>query len=235
MLGHDHALSGAVAFAGLAPLVVPLTLPQLIAGFALTAGAALLPDFDEPGSTISRDAGFVGMGFAHVVRFVARGHRRGTHCLPGVAVFTAIAAGAVYVSDSGIGRVWLGAWLALMITAGLHVVPGLRRHARDVAGVAAAVGMCFFWRADLALVPACVLLGVVVHLIGDMSTHGGCPLLWPFSEHRFHDSPVLFTTGKFFESAVVTPVLTLALAAAVAWDTGLVGYLAAHTSGHLAR
>jgi len=88
---------------------------------------------------------------------------------------------------------------------------------------------------DLAFAPACVLLGVVAHILGDMATHGGCPLLWPFSERDFHDTPIAFTTGKFFESAVVTPVLVVALAAAVAWDAGLAGYLAVHTSGHLAR
>jgi membrane-bound metal-dependent hydrolase YbcI (DUF457 family) len=84
-------------------------------------------------------------------------------------------------------------------------------------------------------VPACVLLGVLAHLAGDLATHGGCPLLWPFSDRSFHDTPWAFTTGKFFESRVVSPALTAGLGLVLAWDTGTVGWVAAHTSGHLAR
>lgn len=51
MLGKDHALSGGVAFPVTAPFAAHLTAEQLAAGTVLTAGAALLPDLDEPGST----------------------------------------------------------------------------------------------------------------------------------------------------------------------------------------
>ena len=231
MMGRDHALSGAVAFVALAPLAAHVTAPELALGTALTAGAALLPDLDEPGSTISRGAGFLTMGFAHVVRWAARGHRQGTHSLLGAAVFTVLAVLGVVTAP---GRILLLAFLALMISCALRVSRAVRGHLPDVAGLAVAAGL-YFGHVDLAFAPACVLLGVISHVLGDMATHGGCPLLWPISGRDFHDTPFAFTTGKFFESAVVTPVLALALAAAVAWDTGIVGYLAVHTSGHLAR
>ena len=49
MLGRDHALTGALAFAAAAPLL-HVTGVNLAAGIALTAGAGLLPDIDEPGA-----------------------------------------------------------------------------------------------------------------------------------------------------------------------------------------
>jgi hypothetical protein len=56
MLGHDHALSGALAFVAVAPLL-PVSGTQLAVAATLTAGARILPDLDEPGSTIARTFG----------------------------------------------------------------------------------------------------------------------------------------------------------------------------------
>ena len=53
MLGRDHALSGAVVFAALAPSL-HVTAAHLAAGVVLAAGAGVLPDIDHPDSTISR-------------------------------------------------------------------------------------------------------------------------------------------------------------------------------------
>src|SRR6516164_1795694 len=82
MLGHDHALSGALAFAAVAPLL-PVTGTQLAVAAALTAGAEILPDLDEPGSTIARTFGFLTGGFAWIVHQLSGGHRKGTHSLLG--------------------------------------------------------------------------------------------------------------------------------------------------------
>ena len=46
MLGHDHALSGALAFAAVAPLL-PVTGVHLAVAAVLTAGTGILPDLDE--------------------------------------------------------------------------------------------------------------------------------------------------------------------------------------------
>jgi LexA-binding, inner membrane-associated putative hydrolase len=63
MLGHDHALSGALAFAAVAPLL-HVSGVHLAASIALTAGAGVFPDIDEPGSTIARTFGFLTGAFA---------------------------------------------------------------------------------------------------------------------------------------------------------------------------
>ena len=88
MLGHDHALSGALAFAAVAPMLhVSGTQPAV--GTALTAGAGVLPDIDEPGSTIARTFGFLTGAFAWIVHLISGGHRKGTHSLLGIALLTA--------------------------------------------------------------------------------------------------------------------------------------------------
>lgn len=209
------------------PLALHLTTAQLLTGVVLTGGAALLPDFDEKGSTIAREAGFLGRGFARVVRWAARGHRKGTHSLLGAILFTLSAWGAVYVSDSLIGKAWLALWLALLITGALQALPLVRGHVPDIAGIGAAIGLTF-WHEGLTLVPVCVGLGVLVHIAGDMLTIHGCPLLWPFWKRDFHDSPLPFSTGKFTEHYLIGPALILGLLVALACDTGTASFVLAH-------
>src|SRR5262249_62228368 len=84
MLGHDHALSGALAFVAVAPLL-PVSGTQLAVAAALTAGAGILPDLDEPGSTIARTFGFLTGSFAWIVHQLSGGHPKGTHSLLRVA------------------------------------------------------------------------------------------------------------------------------------------------------
>jgi len=92
MLGRDHALSGATAWAGLcAAGAVTHPLAQLGGGVACAA-AALLPDLDSVGSTAARSMGGLSRGVAYVVRGCSGGHRHGTHSLLGGAVFPAAAA-----------------------------------------------------------------------------------------------------------------------------------------------
>jgi hypothetical protein len=77
MLGHDHALSGALAFAAVAPWL-PVSGIQLAVAATLTAGAGILPDLDEPGSTIARTFGFLTGAFAWIVHRLSGGHRKHT-------------------------------------------------------------------------------------------------------------------------------------------------------------
>src|SRR6201994_288382 len=100
MMGRDHALSGAFAFAALAPLL-HVSEAHLAAGVVLTAGAGVLPDIDHPDSTISRSFGFLTEWFTWVVDRISGGHRHGTHSLIGIAAFTAgaYAAGLYQLSE----------------------------------------------------------------------------------------------------------------------------------------
>jgi hypothetical protein len=159
MLGHDHALSGALAFAAVAPLV-HVTGVQLAAGIALTAGAGVLPDLDEPGSTIARTFGFLTGGFSWIVHKISGGHRKGTHSLLGVALMTLAAIGAgswqagVRMTGPHPGPWWhlvpVGLILALLFSAAFRAL-NIGGHHGDAFGIALA--SLVIWKGwDLALV-----------------------------------------------------------------------------------
>lgn len=197
MLARDHALSGALAFAAAAPLL-HVTGVGLLAGAVFAAGAATLPDIDEPGSTISRSFGFLTGAFAWLVHKASGGHRKGTHSALGIAVFTAAWA-AVAASAHLAGKIVSGVMLGLVLAAGLRALRVAGHHGDALALAAAAAAI--YWHAGLALVPARVAFGTAAHIAGDELTHGGCPLAWPFSGHEFHllALPLRFTTGRFAE------------------------------------
>src|SRR3984957_3885242 len=162
MLGRDHALSGAVVFAALAPSL-HVTVAHLAAGVVLTAGAGVLPDIDHPDSTISRSFGFLTEWFAWLVDRVSGGHRHGTHSLVGIAVFTATAWAANAWRDSS--PVWrarqvpfgylygrpLSPWhllpeillLALLYSAGLRALR-IGGHHGDLLGILLAAATTWF-------------------------------------------------------------------------------------------
>jgi membrane-bound metal-dependent hydrolase YbcI (DUF457 family) len=101
-----------------APLL-HVTAPGLLAGLVLTAGAGVLPDIDEPGSTIARSYGFLTETFAWIVHHLSGGHRKGTHSVIGVLVFTAGAWAAVHFDHSLAGKIALGVFLSLLLSAAL--------------------------------------------------------------------------------------------------------------------
>jgi membrane-bound metal-dependent hydrolase YbcI (DUF457 family) len=231
MLGRDHALSGAVAFAGVAPLL-HVSGAQLGAAVALTAGAGVLPDLDEPGSTIARTFGFLTGMFAWIVHKISGGHRKGTHSLLGIGLLTAgcWAAGLWQRSAWGAGGRLVLPWhlvpagliLGLLFASGLRALR-IGGHFADLAGMALAA--LVIWKGwDLVLVTissrhvpilaVCIALGMLAHLAGDMCTHDGCPLLYPVSSHEFGLLPerIRITTHKLAEHWVVTPLLLAGLA-----------------------
>jgi membrane-bound metal-dependent hydrolase YbcI (DUF457 family) len=209
MLGRDHALSGAFAFAALGP-TLHVTGSHLAAGVLLTAGAGVLPDIDHPDSTIARCFGFLTQAFAWVVARISGGHRHGTHSLVGITA-------ALY--------------LALLYSAALRALH-VGGHHGDLLGIGGAILTCYtgfdLFRIDLGHwhVPMLALatgLGCAAHIAGDELTHGGCPIFWPVSEHEFHlvPRPLQFTTAKIGENWIVFPLLSGALVLAV-W----------HAAGH---
>ena len=247
MLGRDHALSGAVAFAGVAPLI-HVSGVHLAAGMAITAGAGVLPDFDEPGSTIARTFGFLTGAFAWLIHALSGGHRKGTHSLLGIGLLTAGAAAAAswqktaWAANGQLVHPWhlvpAGVVLALLLSAGLRALH-LGGHFGDVIGIALAA--LVVWKSwDLGQVTArhwpmlalCTVLGMVAHVAGDMCTHDGCPLLYPASQQDFGllPEPVRITTNKLAEHWVVTPLLLAGLGYFLWKDAGPAltahGYLA---------
>ena len=248
MLGHDHALSGALAFAAVAPLL-PVTGTHLVVAAALTAGTGILPDLDEPGSTIARTFGFLTGAFAWIVHTISGGHRKGTHSLLGVAIMTLAAYGAGQWQDSahvsaGHTQLWwhlipAGFLLALLFSAGLRALY-IGGHHADLFGLAlAALVLWQGWDLEkvtpwhVSVLAVCVPLGMLAHIAGDMLTHDGCPLLYPLSRYDFGllPEPMRITTNKLAERWVISPLLLIALAYFLWRDLGSHQLIANH---HLA-
>lgn len=216
-----------MAFAAVGPLL-HVTGWHLAAGAALTAGAGVLPDIDEPGSTIARTFGFLTGAFAWIVHTLSGGHRKGTHSLLGIALLTvgAFAAGQWQAGVPHHSFSWhlvpAGLVLALLFSAGFRALR-IGGHFGDALGLALA-GFVLWqgWDLDLvtidgrrlALLGVSAAVGMLAHVAGDMCTHDGCPLLYPVSRHEFGLLPeaVRITTNKLAEHWVVTPLLLLALA-----------------------
>lgn len=299
MMGVTHATQGALAFAVAVPLLAPigvhLDAGQVILGTLLTAGAAVLPDIDHPGSGISRTFGPITRPFAWWIEKVSGGHRNGTHSFLGVAIvtFLAFTMTGLYVGDfwmaltgpaiatmltaAGYGvaaadtskgkgkpaykKAWhgpaallnlgavafallisvlllrwlagalvLGALVTLVMAAAVRVLK-IKGQWDDIAPIPAAVLLVFPHvhvgtvhfaspiHISLTVVPWTVLLGTLVHIAGDMCTHGGCPLGWPWSQTYF--GPRLFTTNSWTERVPVRIGCVAALVAALAWNATL--------------
>ncbi len=224
-LGHTHALSGAMAGLGvglyathLAHLAhvhvhVPSTSAELLLFTGLTAGAAVLPDIDHPNSTLAHCFGLLTKSFAWLIGKISGGHRHLTHAILGVAGFTFLAWLAVkYSRDIG-AKVGLAIFLALIIAGGLYAF-GVRGHVADVIAIGAAIALVVTGT-GLALIALAVGVGCVTHVVGDMLTEEGCPLLYPLAGWRFRllPRPLAFTTGTRPELWVLDP----ALAAGLGW------------------
>ena len=211
MLGHSHALSGAVT--GIATgIFLHLPVPQVAALAGFTAGMALLPDLDKCGSSPARCLGFLSEAIAWVAGRISGGHRHATHSVLGVAVFTALAWASCQFRHDWAGKAGLALLLTLSAAAALEALRIARGHAADF--IAIAIAAVEVWSGfGLRLIPLAVLIGCSTHIAGDMLTDSGCMLSFPLSKHRFHllPEPLAFTTGTRPEILIVDPILTIAL------------------------
>lgn len=213
MLGHSHSLSGLAtgAAAGEFALHLPVTGTLTLAG--LTAGMALVPDLDSVGGCAARSLGFASEAVAYVIRFVSGGHRHATHSFLGIGVFTGLAYLACAFRSDVAGKAGLALLITLAVSAGIEALHLTDGHTADVAGIAAAAAVV--WAGyGLTLIPLTVLIGTTAHVVGDMLTQSGCPLLFPVSQYRFKwwPRPLAFITGTKPELWGVDPALTITVA-----------------------
>ncbi|GAA3150079.1 metal-dependent hydrolase [Kribbella aluminosa] len=219
-----------------APLVGLTSVAEVVPFAAATAGYTLLPDLDHPGASASRLLGPVTRlvsgavrAFSGVLYNLTKGprdedgtgkHRHATHTLVAAVLLGFLAAGlgdrgkwavlAVAVTGLVLAADALGDWivLAVLAAAGWSVVgagPGSAAADAVQAGLTQIGG----W------IGAAVGVGMFVHCLGDSLTRSGCPWLWPLPirgetwyEIRL-PRPLRFSTGHWFEHAVIVPVLTI--------------------------
>lgn len=192
MMGGHHAISGAAAWVAVTSTVPftlglhPLPVASVVFGALVTAGAALLPDVDHRSATIARSGGVFTWSLSAVAGAASGGHRHGLHSILAVGGFTAFAAA-------------LGRWEAVVPMLGLIPAGSALLLLALVAFSSKALdltngGMLALWLSSAALgavvlvrapeqlewLPTSVMVGVVVHLAGDLITTAGVPLLWPW-------------------------------------------------------
>ncbi|MBF0722157.1 metal-dependent hydrolase [Sanguibacter inulinus] len=206
MMGASHAVSGAAAWVALtstAPIALgthPLEPQGVILGALVTAGAALLPDADHHSATIARSGGFLTRGLAGAAGAASGGHRHGLHtalAAVGAALLTGFA-DRLTATVPLLGTIPLGSalvLLALVAFANKALDLGRSGVVNLWAGAALVTVAVLAWAPEqLEWLPQAVLVGFVVHLVGDLVTTGGLPLLWPFlvkPPRRLRKAPVL--------------------------------------------
>lgn len=193
MMGITHATSGAAAWVAVtsalpvvASGVYPLDPVGVLAGAAVCAGAALLPDADHHSATIAQSVPVLGRLATGAIGELSGGHRHGAHSPVAVAIVAAAAWGLTFLRlpVEGLGTIAIGAGVG---TAALTAF-GVK--ARDFVRtwpmawfVGALLGAFIVLAApeQVAWFPLAVTVGFLAHLAGDFLTTGGLPgLFWPW-------------------------------------------------------
>lgn len=200
VMGPTHAASGAAAGI-LAALWLPTeyggaeSLGAAVLYGGVAAGAALLPDFDHPTSTVSRSGGILTGLMHHVVDAVSlgfrsmtsskdddtakSGHRGLTHTL----LFAAIIGALVWYTATTpvVAAVVIGIclWWAIL---GLNGYWADRNPIYAVATPAIIAVAAAFWLPGLTNpkgLGVAIVVGLTMHCLGDALTITGTPLLAP--------------------------------------------------------
>ncbi|AHH98285.1 metal-dependent hydrolase [Kutzneria albida] len=251
MLGRTHAVSGWCAGLVVAPAVGVHGLGSVLLFATVTAGWALAPDLDHPGSVATRFAGPVTGILSRGLRGLSarlyagtKGprdedwegtHRHLTHTLlfavlvgAGTAVGTAVSPWWGVLVPVAVGTLLaaraLGDWV--LVAGTVPVAWGLVAGGDSVLEVLSPVR---------GWIGIAVGLGCLAHSCGDALTLSGCPILFPIpirGETWFELGPprvMRFRTGGTLEQLVVFP----AFAAAGVMLVPGVWPLVASTIGHV--
>ncbi|GAA1487755.1 metal-dependent hydrolase [Brachybacterium sacelli] len=256
MMGGHHAISGTAAWMALTGSVevldrhVGLGLwsldgAQVLSGALVATGAALLPDIDHPGATVSRSAGRLSKLLTRSVGAVA-GHRGATHTLLAVLAVTALAvlvsgldhrARVPVLGEIPTGPVVLVGVMCALGTRALKVVEGVLLP--WLVGLASALLIAVIAPEVSIWLPAAVAVGTLTHLVGDLLTTDGIPFpTWPLVVRpprslasalwqRSGDIalPLLGNAGSAREWLVCTALTAYASVAIVVTLTGTPGLL----------
>jgi len=177
-MGRDHARLAALSALGVA-LALHAPPAETLVATGVVAGAGVLPDLDEPDSSVARLFGPISRGISSATNRWCGGHRQASHSL----VTVAVVGGAVEVLNLvrwdgvalsvGVVGVCLALCLRVLLPWGFR--PG------HIVSLALA-GLVTWWAWDhlaWAWVAAWIAAGYALHLVGDVLTAGGVPLLWP--------------------------------------------------------
>lgn len=159
---------------------LPNTAIPLGIASVVSAAFALLPDIDEPGSTVSRKLGPLSRAVSNVTNKLAGGHRQATHSLlfaAGIYLLMRLADGHRLAEAIVVG-------CAFLLVLRMLVPKGLRYAAGIAPLMVALAGLSSWWvfvHGAASWLPFAAAAGVVLHMVGDTITVEGVPWLWfPF-------------------------------------------------------
>jgi membrane-bound metal-dependent hydrolase YbcI (DUF457 family) len=222
---------------------------ELAVGTAVCAGGALLPDIDlsgrvitgQGGATVARAFGRVSLFVAEVVEKASlavytvtrmrddpdrdNGHRTLTHTLPFAAGMGALTTWACTAGGRWAVMGVLFLMLGLALRGLFHTVAQkLGWIPITLISAAAAYGTWLYLPPDRGypLLGVAVGVGCVVHLLGDVITRAGVPILWPLPTGRrlwrmigLPDA-VALTSGSPVETRLLRGAFTVISLAAIA-------------------
>ncbi|MBW1596212.1 metal-dependent hydrolase [Streptomyces sp. JJ38] len=233
--------------------------PVLVAGALICAGAALAPDLDQKSATISRAFGPISRWLAILIDQLStvvfnatrgRGERRrsGGHRTLTHTWVWAVALGAGFSAAAAFGGRWavLGILFVHMVLAVEGLLWRAARVSSDVlvwllgaatawilAGVLDRPGNGSDWLfgggPEYLWLGLPIVLGAVVHTIGDALTISGCPVLWPLPIEGKRWYPVgtprfmRFRAGHWVENKVLMPAFGVVGAGGAIYALGLFG------------
>ncbi|GAA3193562.1 metal-dependent hydrolase [Actinocorallia longicatena] len=126
-------------------------------------------------------------------------------------IVCAMAATAIAVScyryGHQAGAFLVGGILVLVLAAAIRPL-AIKGIWDDLAPIPIAF-VALWYHVDLSVMPYAIVIGVVIHIVGDMITLGGCPIGWPWSQTMF--GPKWFKTGSRIERRIVAPILVAVL------------------------
>lgn len=204
MMGPTHAMSGAAGglafamgmqYAG----IVDITAVEALVFAGITAGAALLPDLDQPTATLANtwgpvskviskatnktSAGFMNMTAGRNDKHVNNGHRGLTHTL--IFLIAATVASLFLLTTGGY---WAGIALFYILTS--LALQGLwKKKAKQMGAIVSNIIAIFLTFAVSSMLPdtfnpvflsAAVGVGIFIHILGDAPTVSGVPFFAPF-------------------------------------------------------
>jgi len=214
MMGKSHLLLGAAGWLALAPGLklagIELGPAELGAGTVVAAGAAMLPDLDHPKATVSSSLGPVSRIISKGMARSLGGHRNGSHSLL-FALLVSAGLLALLSGDSGLAII--SGFLVCLLASSLML-----RTLTEADGISCAILSAIIAALIISIVGveagwlvSAVLIGILLHDLGDLLTPMGIPPLWPVSRQRVR-LPIIARTGNLTEK-LLSGVIGLAASA----------------------
>jgi hypothetical protein len=268
MMGPSHAMSGAAVWlTGSAIFSTttgnPPSIPLLIMGTVIMAGAALGPDLDSHGSTVVRSFGIFGTLFYNLVNMVSlffynltktrydgdktNGHRTLFHTgvmaivAGGLTSLATLSTGTVtileqdYIWGQFFGLIIMGLFLNLALAGLFEPIRQARKkvgpYIMMLASVLITFGFAYFVpeaNDTYAWLGFAVGGGWFVHLLGDLITKMGVPILWfiKIKGKRWYDvslpSFLRITAGGTVEKVALVPLFIITIIGAAVWNGHLI-------------